>query len=70
LAGAKVVRDRIPTWVAVLCAVGFSATLFSCITNAYPFLDVANPLQFGSKIIVTAILTNVLGYVFYRSRAA
>jgi glutamate:GABA antiporter len=70
LVGAKVLRDRIPTWVAVLCAVGFCATLFSTLTAAYPFLDVANPLQFGVKIILTTIVVNVLGYVFYRSRAA
>jgi amino acid transporter len=70
LVGAKVVRDRIPAWVVVLCAVGFCATLFSTLTAAYPFLDVANPLQFGIKIILTTILVNVLGYVFYRSRAA
>jgi glutamate:GABA antiporter len=54
----------------VLCAVGLCATLFSCLMNAYPFLDVANPLQFGVKIIVTTLVANVLGYVFYRSRAA
>ena len=70
LFGAKLLRARIPIWVALLCAVGFCATLFSCLTNAYPFLDVANPLQFGIKITVTAVLVNVLGYVFYRSRAA
>jgi amino acid transporter len=70
LVGMKVVRGRIPAWVAALCAVGFCATLFSCLTNAYPFLDVANPLQFGIKIVLTTVLTNVLGYVFYRSRAA
>jgi glutamate:GABA antiporter len=70
LFGAKLLRARIPLWVALLCAVGFCATLFSCLTNAYPFLDVANPLQFGIKITATAVLVNVLGYVFYRSRAA
>jgi amino acid transporter len=70
LVGTKLVRARIPKWVAVLCAVGFCATLFSCLMNAYPFLDVANPLQFGIKIVVTTVLANVLGYVFYRSRAA
>ncbi len=68
--GLQAVRDRIPTWVAVLCAVGFCATLFSCLTNAYPFLDVANPLQFGIKIVVTTVLINVVGYLFYRSRVA
>jgi len=70
LVGVKTLRERIPAWVAVLCAVGFCATLFSCLTNAYPFLDVANPLQFGIKILVTITLTNALGYLFYRSRAA
>ena len=70
LFGAKLLRARIPVWVAALCAVGFCATLFSCLTNAYPFLDVANPLQFGIKIVVATVLVNVLGYVFYRSRAA
>jgi amino acid transporter len=70
LAGARALRDRIPAWVAGLCAVGFCATLFSCITDAYPFLDVADPLQFGIKILVTTLLTNLLGYAFYRSRAA
>jgi amino acid transporter len=70
LLGAKAVRDRIPRWVAVLCAVGFCATLFSILTAAYPFLDVPNPLQFGIKIVLATILTNVLGYLFYRSRAS
>jgi amino acid transporter len=70
LVGARMLRDRIPAWVAVLCAVGFCATLFSILTAAYPFVDVPNPLQFGIKIILATILTNVLGYVFYRSRAA
>jgi len=70
LVGAKVLRLRIPAWVAVLCAVGFCSTLFSILTAAYPFLDVANPLQFGIKIILATLLTNVLGYVFYRSRTA
>lgn len=70
LVGARVVRERIPTWVAALCAVGLCATLFSILTAAYPFLDVPNPLQFGIKIVLATIVTNVLGYAFYRSRAA
>jgi amino acid transporter len=70
LAGARALRERIPTWVAALCAVGFCATLFSCLTSAYPFLDVADPMQFAIKLVTTTILINLLGIAFYRSRMA
>jgi amino acid transporter len=68
LAGVKALRDRIPRWVAALSAVGFCATLFSCVTNVYPFVDVRNPLDFAVKLIATTALTNFLGFGFYRSR--
>jgi hypothetical protein len=68
LAGVKALRDRIPRWVAALSAVGFCATLFSCVTNAYPFVDVPNPLNFAFKLIATTALINCLGFAFYRSR--
>jgi amino acid transporter len=68
IVGAKLVRKSIPTWVAVLCVVGFCATLFSSVTSAYPFVDVADPLNFAMKIIGTTLLTNIIGYVFYRFR--
>jgi amino acid transporter len=70
LAGAKALRGRIPGWVQGLCAIGFCATLFSCVTNTYPFVDVADPLHFAIKIIATTLLINLLGFVFYRSRVA
>jgi hypothetical protein len=68
--GAKLVRARMPKWVAVLCAVGFCATLFSCATSVYPFVDVPNPLHFAIKITTTILLTNLIGYAFYRIRGA
>jgi hypothetical protein len=68
LVGAKLVRARIPTWVAVLCVVGFCATLFTCATSVYPFVDVPNPLHFAIKITATILLTNLIGYAFYRIR--
>ncbi|HEX3950325.1 MAG TPA: APC family permease [Steroidobacteraceae bacterium] len=68
LIGAKLVRMRIPGWVAALCVVGFCATLFSCITSTYPFVDVPDPLRFAIKIVTTILLTNVIGYAFYRIR--
>jgi hypothetical protein len=39
LFGAKLVRVRMSTWVAALCVIGFCATLFTCATSAYPFVD-------------------------------
>ena len=68
IVGAKLIRGRIPTWVAVLCVVGFCATLFTCATSVYPFVDVPDPLHFAIKITVTILLTNVIGYAFYRIR--
>ena len=68
LVGAKAVRARIPTWVAVLCVIGFCATFFSCATGVYPFVDVPNPLHFAVKITATILLTNLIGYAFYRVR--
>jgi hypothetical protein len=64
MSGAK----RIPTWVKILCLLGFCAVTFSLVTSGYPFVDSLNPLGFAMKIIVTAILTNLLGYAFYRTR--
>ncbi len=68
LVGARPLRMRIPTWVAVLCVIGFCATLFACATGVYPFVDVPNPIHFAIKITVTIVLTNLLGYGFYRVR--
>jgi amino acid transporter len=68
LIGAKLIRARIPTWVAVLCAIGFCATLFTCATSVYPFVDVPNPLHFAIKISSTILVTNLIGYAFYRVR--
>lgn len=70
LLGARALRARIPAWVAALSVVGFCATLFTCLTSAYPFVDVPNPLQFALKLIATTAVINVLGIVFYRSRKA
>jgi hypothetical protein len=48
--------------------VGFCATLFTCATSVYPFVDVPNHLHFAIKITATILLTNVIGYAFYRVR--
>ncbi|MBW4039931.1 MAG: hypothetical protein HIU91_13880 [Acidobacteria bacterium] len=67
--GLKLLRNRIPTWVVLLCAVGFLSTLFTFALNAYPFDTAAAPLPFAAKILGTTLLLNLLGYAFYRSRS-
>ena len=48
----------------MLCVIGFVATLFTCATSVYPFVDVPEPLHFAVKISVTIVLTNLIGYGF------
>jgi amino acid transporter len=68
LLGLKLLRNRIPTWVAALCAVGFLSTLFTFALNAYPFDNAAPPIPFAAKIIGTTLLINAIGYTFYKLR--
>jgi len=68
IVGAKLLRNRIPTWVAWVCGAGFLATLFSVALSCYPFVDVADPLAFAKEIIGALVLTNLVGYAFYLLR--
>ncbi len=69
LIGAKSLRQKLPRWIAPVCAVGLLTTLFVLVFNAYPFLDVASPGAFAAKIVGTTFLLNALGYGFYRLRS-
>jgi amino acid transporter len=68
LLGAKALRKRLPTWVAVTSAVGFAFTVFSFILEAYPFVDVVDARAYAAKILGTTLLTNLIGLAFYKSR--
>jgi amino acid transporter len=68
ICGAKLLRRALPRWVAWITGLGFAATLFSVAINAYPFLDVPQPLVFAVKVVVTVLAFNAMGYAFYRSR--
>jgi amino acid transporter len=68
LAGAKVLRTRLPGWLRWTSIMGLSATLFSFIISAYPFVDVVNPRAYAIKILGTTLLSNIIGYTFYRTR--
>lgn len=68
ICGARSVRERLPRWVMPVCAMGILAIVFVLLLNAYPFVDVANPRIFAVKILGTTLITNLIGYGFYRSR--
>jgi amino acid transporter len=68
ICGARSIRERLPHWVAVVCAGGVAAILFVLLLNAYPFVDVTSPAVFAAKIIGTVVLVNACGYSFYLLR--
>jgi amino acid transporter len=68
IAGAKLLRERIPGWVAWSSGIGFLATAFAFLLTAYPFVDVVNPALYAAKILGTTAVANILGYTFYRTR--
>jgi len=70
LAGAKLLRRRLPTWVALTSAVGFAFTLFAFALTAYPFVDVVDARTYAAKILGTTLLANLVGLGFYFIRRA
>jgi hypothetical protein len=68
LVGAKALRTRLPRWLRLTSIAGLIATLFSFIISAYPFVDVINPRAYAVKILGTTLLSNIIGYTFYRTR--
>jgi amino acid transporter len=68
LIGSKALRARLPGWLRWTSIAGLCATLFSFIISAYPFVDVVNPRVYAAKILGTTLLSNIIGYTFYRIR--
>ncbi len=68
LVGAAALRQRLPRWIRWTSIMGFAATLFSFIISAYPFVDVVNPRAYAAKILGTTLISNIVGYTFYRTR--
>jgi amino acid transporter len=69
ICGARQVREKLPRWVAVICAGGVAAILFVLAMNAYPFVDVRSPGLFAAKMVGTVLVVNAFGYGFYRMRS-
>ena len=68
LIGAKALRTTLPRWIRWTSITGFCATLFSFLISAYPFVDVVDPRAYAAKILGTTLLSNIVGYTFYRTR--
>jgi hypothetical protein len=68
LAGTVALRRRLPQWIRWTSIAGFVATLFSLLISSYPFVDVVNPRAYAAKILGTTLISNLIGYIFYRLR--
>jgi glutamate:GABA antiporter len=68
LVGAKTLRAKLPRWIRWTSLTGVFATLFSFLISAYPFVDVVDPRAYAVKILGTTLLSNIVGYTFYRMR--
>ncbi len=66
--GLKLLRNRIPTWAVLICALGFVTALSIFALNAYPFDGTSKLFPFATKILGVTLLTNFIGYAFYRTR--
>lgn len=68
LIGSSALRKTLPQWIRWTSLTGFCATLFSLLISAYPFVDVVNPRIYAAKILGTTLISNIIGYTFYRTR--
>src|SRR5256886_8341289 len=72
--GTSSVRSGSPVWLRVASACGGCVSLLAIFFTVYPIIDVPNPLIFGTKIAVVAIVANAIGAAIFagarRKRAA
>lgn len=68
LVGAAGLRRRLPVWLKWTSVVGLSATVFSLLISAYPFVDVVNPMTYAAKIVGTLVVSNLAAFTFYQVR--
>ena len=68
LVGDKALRTSLPGWIRWTSFAGLCATLFSLLISAYPFVDVVDARAYAAKILGTTLISNIVGYTFYRAR--
>ena len=68
LLGANTLRAALPRWLRYTSLAGLCATLFAFLISTYPFVSVIDARAYAAKILGATLLSNLLGYLFYRSR--
>jgi amino acid transporter len=63
--GTSAVRSGAPVWLRVASAFGCGVSLLAIFFTVYPIIDVPNPLIFGTKIAVVAIIANAIGAAIF-----
>ena len=59
--GTSSVSSGAPVWLRVASACGCGVSLLAIFFTVYPIIDVPNPLIFGTKIAVVAVIANAIG---------
>src|SRR6266581_1676257 len=63
--GTASVRSGAPVWLRVASACGCVVSLLAIFFTVYPIIDVPNPLIFGTKIAVVAVIANAIGAAIF-----
>ena len=63
--GTASVRSGAPVWLRVASACGCVVSLLAIFFTVYPIIDVPNPLVFGTKIAVVAVIANAVGAAIF-----
>src|SRR5213083_1103904 len=63
--GTSAVRSGAPVWLRVAAACGCGVSLLAIFFTVYPIIDVPNPLIFGTKIAVVAVIANAIGAAIF-----
>jgi len=63
--GSSPVRSGAPVWLRVASACGCGVSLLAIFFTVYPIIDVPNPLIFGTKIAVVAVIANAIGAAIF-----
>ena len=60
-------RTRVPTWLKVVSAAGFFASLVSLVIAVYPIVNVVSRQAYATKIVSVVLLTNAAGVLIFRA---
>ena len=65
LIGSRALRERLPGWLKIAAAAGFSSSLVGVLIGLYPIINVVSPLEYAAKIGGTVFVSNLIGLSIY-----